>query len=90
MPPGVVRQVLRPPVGLPGSYDVEGVVVQEGDPTGSVGTIAPSEARDEQPVRPAVHGVRSGVPGPCAQLGGVDPAQQRRVAGVRGRFAGLR
>ncbi len=64
VPPGVVVEVLRPAVGLPGAQDVEGLVVEQRDPARSVVVaLGAAQAGQEDPVRSAVQGVRAGVAG---------------------------
>src|SRR5882757_4096064 len=83
VPPGVVGQVLRAPVGFPGAQHVEGVVVQQGDAAGAVIPVRPAEAGQEYAVRAAVQGVRAGVAGLAAQLVGGDCPDELGLGRVR-------
>ena len=83
VPPGVVGQVLRSAVGLPGAQNVEGVVVEQGDAARAVRPLAAAEAGHEDPVRAAVQGVRAGVARLLCQLVRADRPDQRRLPGVR-------
>lgn len=66
MPPGVVREILRPPVGLPLPEHIERAVIEQGDPARAVRSVGTAQAGHEHPVRSTVQGVRSGV----TRLGG--------------------
>ena len=82
VPPGVVGQVLRAAVGLPGAQHVERGVVEQRDPARPVVAVRAAEARQEDPVRAAVQGVRARVAGVRGQLLGVDRLEQLRRARV--------
>ena len=45
VPPAVVAEALLPAVGFPGADDVEGVMVEQGDPAGAVVAVGPAEVR---------------------------------------------
>ena len=82
VPPGVVGQVLRAAVGLPGPQHVERGVVEQRDPARPVVAVRAAEARQEDPVGAAVQGVRARVAGVRGQLLGVDRLEQVRRARV--------
>ena len=87
VPPGVVGQVLRPAVGLPGAEDVEGAVVEQRDAARPVVPVGSAQAGEEDAVRTAVQGVRPGVAGPLRQL--LPPRRSCAAGGSAGR-AGCR
>src|SRR5215218_2517506 len=52
VPPDVLGEVLLAPVVLPGADDVEGVVVQQGDPAGAVVAVGPAQVEHKDPPGP--------------------------------------
>ncbi len=82
VPPGVVGQVLRPPIGFPGAHHVERVVVEHGDSPRAIVATGGSEARQVNPVRPAVQGMRPGVAGFRREFFGRHGSHQFRLPGV--------
>ena len=83
VPPGVVGQVLRSAVGLPGAQHVEGVVVEQGDAARALVGVPGAEAGHEDPVRAAVQGVRAGIARRLGQLGRADRPDQLGLPRVR-------
>src|SRR5258708_6170956 len=67
MPPGVIGEALRPAVDLPAAEDVEGLVVHQEDSAGLL-AIGVAEGGDVDPLRAAMHGMRTRVPGPLGHL----------------------
>ena len=82
VPPAVVAEPLVAPVGLPWADDVEGVVIQQGDPAGAVVAVGPAQAEHEDAAGPAVDGVGAGVAGLGRQLVGLDGPDDLGAAGV--------
>jgi hypothetical protein len=61
VPPAVIAEVLLAPLLLPGSDDLEAVVVELGDPAGAVMAVGPAQVEQEAPPGPqwTVGAVRS-------------------------------
>jgi hypothetical protein len=82
VPPAVVGEVLVAAVVLPGADDVEGVVVQQGDPAGAVVAVGSAQVEHKDPPGAAVDGVGTGVAGLGGQLLSLDGPDQLGLAGV--------
>src|SRR5215216_2917727 len=82
VPPHVVGEELVAAVALPGADDVEGVVVEQGDPAGAVVAVGAAEGGQEDGPGAAVDGVGPGVAGLGGQLLGGDLADHGGVARV--------
>src|SRR5690348_6005522 len=82
MPPHVIGEKLVATVALPLSDDLESVVVEQGDTAGTVVAVRSAKRRHEDAAGPAVHGVRTGVPGLGGELSGFNRVGQHRVSRV--------
>ena len=82
VPPAVVGEELVAAVVLPGADDVEGVVVEQGDPARAVVAVGAAEVEQEDAAGAAVDGVGPGVAGLGGQLLGGDLVDHLGVAGV--------
>ena len=82
VPPGVVGEVLRPAVGLPGPSTSKVSWSSRAMPPGPSVAVRAAEAGHEDAIGPAVQGVRTGVAGLRGELGRLDRLEQRGLAWV--------
>ena len=82
VPPHVVGQELRSPVGLPRSDHLERVVIDQRDPAGTFGAVGATQRRHEDAVGSAVHRMRARVSRLGRELTGLDRAGHHRMARV--------